>query len=73
MKELMDRLGILIPSFTGKPWWTDSDSETEYPAKKEEMEEYEEKHELSHETCEELPVKRLKQDFEKDPHDNNDP
>lgn len=73
MKELMDRLGISIPSFTGKPWWTDSDSETKYPAKKEEMEEYEEKHELSHETCEELPVKRLKQDFEKDPHDNNDP
>ncbi|PFX34376.1 NAD-dependent protein deacetylase sirtuin-6-like [Stylophora pistillata] len=66
MKELMDRLEISIPSFTGKPWWTNSVGETKTPLKKEEVEEYDKKHQLSHETCEELPVKRLKEDFEDD-------
>ena len=37
MKELMDGLGLSIPSFTGKPWWTVSCDDMNKTVKKEEL------------------------------------
>lgn len=37
MKELMDGLGLSIPSFTGKPWWTTSCDDMNKTVKKEEL------------------------------------
>ena len=39
MKGLMDGLGLSIPPFTGKPWWTASCNDNDSPVKKEEMKE----------------------------------
>lgn len=68
----MDRLGLSIPPFTGKPWWTNSDSKTENPVKNEEVEECDIKHQLDYEPSEELPVKRQKQNCEEGHDDNSD-
>lgn len=35
MKGLMDCLGLSIPPFTGKPWWTTSSNDKENPIKQE--------------------------------------
>lgn len=65
MKALMDGLGLPIPSFTGKPWWTTSTpcKDINSPDTKDEVKD---SNNDQVNNCKALCVKRFKQDHEED-------
>lgn len=71
MEELMNRLGLPIPAFTGAPWWTTNSTENE--VKKEQVNGCDQTtHRLDYEPSQDFPAaKRQKQICEED-QDNND-
>lgn len=62
MKALMDGLGLSIPSFTGKPWWTTPYKDMNSSETKDEVEDSNN----DQVNCKALCVKRFKQDHEED-------
>lgn len=62
MKALMDGLGLSIPSFTGKPWWTTPCKDMDSTETKDQVEDSNN----DQVNCKALCVKRFKQDHEED-------
>lgn len=70
IKELMDGLGLSIPPFTGKPWWTSLYNDMDNPVKKEQTKECDgtESDVLS---CIPSSVKRQKRNCDDEDNDDN--